>query len=149
MANSLCRLLMKVNHVIVANIYVSNMSFNAIRENKILANISEFTEFTDWQCQHLGFTSIQSVNKSMYIRTLKIFFVFHGDFTKWYGCRQIRRSGKKLCRNTIFVLIKYISLRNDHSCTLEKKWWPTSTRTSKGRIIPALIARQFSLILVS
>ena len=34
---------MKVNHVIVANIHVSNMSFNAIRENKILVKISEFT----------------------------------------------------------------------------------------------------------
>ena len=35
---------MKENHVIVANFYVTNMSYNAIRENKILANISEFTE---------------------------------------------------------------------------------------------------------
>ena len=43
MAKSLCRLLMKVNHVIVAIFYVANMSFNAIRENKILAKISEFT----------------------------------------------------------------------------------------------------------
>ena len=34
---------MKVNHVIVANFNVANMSFNAIRENKILAKISEFT----------------------------------------------------------------------------------------------------------
>ena len=37
MAKSLCRLLMKVNNVIVAIFYVENMSFNAIRENKILA----------------------------------------------------------------------------------------------------------------
>ena len=34
---------MKVNHVIVANFYVANMYLNAIRENKILANFSEFT----------------------------------------------------------------------------------------------------------
>ena len=34
---------MKVNHVIVANFYVAKMSFNAIRENRILAKISEFT----------------------------------------------------------------------------------------------------------
>ena len=34
---------MKVNHIIVGNIYVSIMSFNTIHENKILANISEFT----------------------------------------------------------------------------------------------------------
>ena len=37
MANLLCHLLMKVNHAIVANFYVPNMSFNAFRENKILA----------------------------------------------------------------------------------------------------------------
>ena len=34
---------MKVNCVIVANFYGANMSFNAIRENKMLAKISEFT----------------------------------------------------------------------------------------------------------
>ena len=45
MAISLCHLLMKVNHAIVANFYVANMSFNTIRENKILAKISEFTVF--------------------------------------------------------------------------------------------------------
>ena len=38
-----CHLLMKVNHVIVANFYVANMYFNAFRENKMLAKISEFT----------------------------------------------------------------------------------------------------------
>ena len=38
-----CHLLMRVNHVIVAIFYVDNMSFNAIRENKILAKISQFT----------------------------------------------------------------------------------------------------------
>ena len=43
MAKILCHLLMKVNHVIVANFYVTNMSFNAIRENKVLAKISKFT----------------------------------------------------------------------------------------------------------
>ena len=37
MAKSLCHLLMKVNHVIVAIYYVSYMSFNTIRENEILA----------------------------------------------------------------------------------------------------------------
>ena len=41
--NSLCHLLMKVNHVIVVNIYVQNRSLNAIGENKILAKISEST----------------------------------------------------------------------------------------------------------
>ena len=45
MAKSLCHLLMKVNHVIVANFYVANMSFNTIREHKILAKISEFTVY--------------------------------------------------------------------------------------------------------
>ena len=39
----LCRLLLKVNHALGANFNVVNMSFRAISENKILANISEFT----------------------------------------------------------------------------------------------------------
>ena len=43
MARSPCHLLMKVNHVTVANFNVANIYFNAIRENKILAKISEFT----------------------------------------------------------------------------------------------------------
>ena len=34
---------MKENLVIIANFYVAIMSFNAIREYKILAKISEFT----------------------------------------------------------------------------------------------------------
>ena len=34
---------MKVNHVIVAIFNFANMSFKAIRDNKILAKISEFT----------------------------------------------------------------------------------------------------------
>ena len=34
---------MKVNYVIVANFYVANMPFNTIRENEILAKISDFT----------------------------------------------------------------------------------------------------------
>ena len=38
-----CHLLMKVNHAIVANFNVANMSFKAIRENKILMKISEFS----------------------------------------------------------------------------------------------------------
>ena len=35
--------LMKVNHVIVANFYVANMSFNTIPKNKIPAKTSKFT----------------------------------------------------------------------------------------------------------
>ena len=45
MAKLLCRLLVYLNHVIVANFYVANMSFNTICENKILAKISEFTVY--------------------------------------------------------------------------------------------------------
>ena len=40
---SLCRLLISVNHSLVANFSVKNMSFNAIREHKILEKISGFT----------------------------------------------------------------------------------------------------------
>ena len=49
MAKSLCHLLMKVNHVIGANSsnIISNMSFNANRENRILAKISKFTVFVN------------------------------------------------------------------------------------------------------
>ena len=36
-------LLMEVNHALDANFIVTNMSFNAICENKILPKISEFT----------------------------------------------------------------------------------------------------------
>ena len=43
MPKSFCRLLMEVNHAYVAIFNVAYMSFNAIRENKILAKISEFT----------------------------------------------------------------------------------------------------------
>ena len=34
---------MEVNHALVANFNVANMSFNAIRENKVLAKVSGFT----------------------------------------------------------------------------------------------------------
>ena len=43
MAKLLFHLLMKVNHAKVTNFYVTNMSFNDIRKNEILAKISEFT----------------------------------------------------------------------------------------------------------
>ena len=43
MEKSFCRLLILVNHALVANLNVASMSFNAIRENKILAKISGFT----------------------------------------------------------------------------------------------------------
>ena len=43
MAKSLCCLLMEVNHVLIVNFNVTNMSFDAIRENEILTKISEFT----------------------------------------------------------------------------------------------------------
>ena len=43
MAKTLCHSLMKVNHVIVENFHIANMSFNAIHENKILEKFSEFT----------------------------------------------------------------------------------------------------------
>ena len=43
MAKLFCHLLMRVSHVIVTILYVANVSFNAIHENKILAKISEFT----------------------------------------------------------------------------------------------------------
>ena len=44
MGKSLCHLLIKVNHAQVASyFYVANMSLNAIRDNKILPKISEFT----------------------------------------------------------------------------------------------------------
>ena len=45
MAKSLCLLLMQVNHALVANFSAANMSFYAIRENKILAKISGFTVY--------------------------------------------------------------------------------------------------------
>ena len=43
MAKSLCRLVILVNHALVTNFDVANMSFNVIRENKVLAKISGLT----------------------------------------------------------------------------------------------------------
>ena len=43
MAKSLCHLLMYVNQALDADFNVTNTSFNAIRENEILANVSGFT----------------------------------------------------------------------------------------------------------
>ena len=57
MVKSLCHLLMKVYYGIVANVYVTNMSFNAIRDNKILAKISELTVFQSLQI-HLPFSTL-------------------------------------------------------------------------------------------
>ena len=45
MSRSLCRLLLYVNHVLFAYFNIAKMSFNDIRENKILAKIYEFTVF--------------------------------------------------------------------------------------------------------
>ena len=42
MAKTLCPLLMLVKHAKVANFYLANKSFNAIRENKIIAKVSKF-----------------------------------------------------------------------------------------------------------
>ena len=47
MAKSLCRLLIYVNNALVVNFNIANLSFKAIRENKILAKISKFTVFED------------------------------------------------------------------------------------------------------
>ena len=38
----------RVNHALFAIFYVANVSFNAIRENKILGKISEFTVYGIW-----------------------------------------------------------------------------------------------------
>ena len=43
MVLTLCHLRLMVNHALDVKFYVANMSNNAIRENKILAKISEFT----------------------------------------------------------------------------------------------------------
>ena len=52
MAKSLCRLVILVNHALVTNFDVANMSFYAIHENKVLVKISGFTVvsicFTGW-----------------------------------------------------------------------------------------------------
>ena len=64
MPKSLCRLPIYVNHALVANFGVTNMSFNAIRENKILAKISGFTVITS---QYYDFT----VGISFYIVSLR------------------------------------------------------------------------------
>ena len=46
-------LLILVNHALVTNFNVANMSFNTIRENKILAKISGFTVSSPTEQQHI------------------------------------------------------------------------------------------------
>ena len=58
MGRSICRLLIYVNHALVANFNVADMSFNAIRENKILMKISELTVITG---------SILTLNLAIYL----------------------------------------------------------------------------------
>ena len=48
MAESLCLLLIEVNHALVVKFLRPDMSFNAICENKILAKISGFTVAIMW-----------------------------------------------------------------------------------------------------
>ena len=57
MAETLCHLLMKVNYAKVAIFNVANMSFNANRENEILAKIYEFTvsDLTERWCNNIDF----------------------------------------------------------------------------------------------
>ena len=61
---------MKVNHVIVAICYVANMSFNTIREIKILAKISEFTVAIFPFCLVLPYTEAFFTRKEV-VRLLK------------------------------------------------------------------------------
>ena len=70
MAKSLCRLLMKVTHVIVAICYDANMSFNTIRENNILAKISELTVAIFPFCLVLPYTEAIFKRKEV-VRLLK------------------------------------------------------------------------------
>ena len=56
----------EVNLVIVANFYVAHRSFYAIRENKILAKISEFTVCS---CMHKIYVN-NEVYSSMCIHTI-------------------------------------------------------------------------------
>ena len=81
MAKSLCQLLITVNFVLVANLNIASMSFNAIRESKILVKISRFTVL-DTKA-----TSEQS-DKHAYVHNFIIAFfltqsiVVDGDFGK-------------------------------------------------------------------
>ena len=63
MAELFCHLLMKVNHVIVGNVYVANMSFYAIRENKVLVKISKLIVHTQWNVTYWAIFQTESVLK--------------------------------------------------------------------------------------
>ena len=71
MARSLCSLLIYVNHALVANLNVTNMSFNTIRENKILAKI---TQFTVGLLVSLGLLGLHTIH----------FYDCMGQHTSWY-----------------------------------------------------------------
>ena len=68
---------MKVYHVTVANFYVANMSLNAIRENKILAKISEFTVF--WIKM---ITKASDNNRSLSSRSKEIVYLVSESFLR-------------------------------------------------------------------
>ena len=76
MVKSLCHLLMKVNHVIVTNFYIANVSFNAIRENKIVGKISEFTVNSILKVGHISeATTFEPENGKSY-KITRICWVF-------------------------------------------------------------------------
>ena len=83
MAKLLCHLPMKVNHAIVANFYVANMSFNAIRENKILAKISKFTVYCT--C-YKKFSTFIMLNISHVLHSSLIIVLFNWQHSSVKNC---------------------------------------------------------------
>ena len=73
MAKSLCHLLMKVNHVLVANIYVANMSLNAINENK--KNLQKFANQYN-MCYFLWLLIKVFTSKTKNGKSGKLYFFF-------------------------------------------------------------------------
>ena len=72
MAKSLCHLLMKVSHVIVANFYVAKMYFNATREFENFRNYSKNFDLNilklnkTVQCQNIATSEGQKLVASYY-----------------------------------------------------------------------------------
>ena len=96
MVRSLCRLVIYVNHALVANFNVANMSFNAIRESKILTKLSEFmvhVHLTGWLILLLVLLDF-----SLTVKAATLIFI--------YGCGWAISSAEEGNSGSIFNLVK-------------------------------------------
>ena len=118
---------------------VANMSFNAIRENKIVAKISEFTVHWEAIIQRNWFIEIQLANS------------FVAKQTKWYR-RQQEDSDQPwhplyLYLTTVFAGCTHGTFRRTSKALIGLGGWPVSTLTLLVLFWGTLFNREASQIL--